>query len=94
MLRIGIKCEIHACSLAFMEKCLNSFYEANDVEMINKAFKARIDLQYYADRPVDEKSIQDIKEYCTAFFIRTKDILSKISEKQIKNIREALKKDL
>src|SRR3989304_6287281 len=44
MLRIGIKCEIHSCSLAFMKEYLKPFYDQKDVEMIEKAFAARIDL--------------------------------------------------
>ena len=94
MLGIGIKCEIHSCSLQFMGKYLTIFYDRRDIEMINKAFSARIDLQYYANRPVDSKIIEETKRHCTAFFVKTKDILSTISEKQIKNVRESLKKEL
>lgn len=45
MLRIGIKCEIHSCSLEFMKNYLASFYDKKDIEMIENAFSARIDLQ-------------------------------------------------
>ena len=54
MLRIGVKCEIHSCSLEFMKRFLKDFYNDKDMGMIEKAFKARIDLQYYADRDVDD----------------------------------------
>ena len=94
MMRIGIKCEIHSCSLAFMKKYLSIFYNKKDSEMIEQAFSARIDLQYYADRPVDSKIIEETKKYCKTFFVKTKDILSKITEEQVKNIREALKKEI
>ena len=93
MLRIGIKCEIHSCSLEFMKKYLTMFYDKKDAEMIEKAFSARIDLQYYADRPVDEKVIEETKKHSKLFFIKTKDALSRITEEQVKNIREALKKE-
>ncbi len=93
MLRIGIKCEIHSCSIAFMKKYLAIFYDKKDVEMIEKSFSARIDLQYYANRPVDKQVIEETKRYCKTYFIKTKDVLAEITEEQIKNIREALKKE-
>src|SRR3989344_6831157 len=93
MLHIGIKCEIHSCSIEFMKKYLHIFYDKEGAEMMEKAFSARIDLQYYANRPVDSKVIEETKRYCTTFFIKTKDIIAKITEEQIKNIRDALMKE-
>ncbi len=69
MLRAGIKCEIHSCSLAFMKEHLAVFYSKKDAEMIEKAFSARIDLQYYSDRPVSSEIIDETKKYCKTFFI-------------------------
>ena len=90
MLRLGIKCEIHSCSLEFMRSFLGEFYSAKDMEMIEKAFKARTDLQYYANRPVDEKVIEEIKAYCKDFYVKTKNIIIKITEQQINSIRKKL----
>ena len=61
MLRIGVKCEIHSCSLEFMKQLLKEFYDLTDNKMINDAFKSRIDLQYYADRHVDSLVIEKTK---------------------------------
>ena len=91
MLRLGFKCEIHSCSLEFMKSCLREFYDSADVEMMGKAFLARISLQYYADRPVDEKIIEEVRKYCKDFYVKTKDILAKITENQINLIREKIK---
>jgi len=91
MLHIGVKCEIHSCSIEFMKKHLGNFYNKKDIEMVEKAFSARIDLQYYANRPVESKTIEEAKAYCKTFFIKTKDILAKITEEQIKIIRGSLK---
>ncbi|MBU2633978.1 MAG: hypothetical protein KJ674_01915 [Nanoarchaeota archaeon] len=91
MLRVGVKCEIHSCSIEFMKRFLNDFYDNKDIEMIEKAFSARINLQYYADRSVDKLIINECKKYCKEFFIKTKDILSKIKEIEINNIRFRLK---
>ena len=91
MLRIGVKCEIHACSLEFMKKCLIEYYDETDMKMIEKAFLVRIDLQYYSDRPVDERVINETSKYCKDFYIKTKDIISKITETQIDLVRKKLK---
>ncbi|HLD15279.1 MAG TPA: hypothetical protein VJB94_01740 [Candidatus Nanoarchaeia archaeon] len=89
---IGVKCEIHTCSLEFIKVYLDEFYNKKDIEMFEKAFSARINLQYYADRPVDESEIRDTKIYCKDFYIKTKDILTKISEIEINKIRDRIKK--
>lgn len=92
MLKIGIKCEIHLCSLAFMKHFLASFYSEDEIKLIGKAFSARIDLQYYANRPVDSKIIDEIKSSCKDFYIKTKTVLSRITGGQIQKIRGDLEK--
>lgn len=93
MLRLGVKCEIHSCSLRFMEVFLD-VYSEEDVVMIKKAFKARNDLQYYSDRPVDEISIVEIGKYCKQFYVKTKDILVTLSDDEVENIRSSLLSNL
>ncbi len=93
MLRTGVKCEIHSCSIKFMKMFLRGFYGNKDFEMIEKAFSARIDLQYYSDRPVDDRIIEDIRRYCKEFYIKTRDILASMTETQISEIREKLIKE-
>ena len=90
MMRIGVKSEIHSCSLAFMKKYLKGFYSKTDMKMIEKAFNARINLQYYANRPVSNDVIKEVKRHCKDFYLKTKDILDHISEKQINEIREVI----
>jgi len=91
MLRIGVKCGIHSCSIEFMKQFLKDLYDGHDIKMFDKAFEARINLQYYADRPVDQSEIEDSRTYCKDFFIKTRDILSKITEPKINSIRAELK---
>lgn len=91
MLKIGIKCEIHSCSLQFMTEYLKDTYNRQDMDNIKKAFDARNDLQYYTNRPVDDKIIEDSSKYCKQFYIKTKDALAKITETQISTIREKIK---
>jgi len=94
MLKIGIKCEIHSCSIEFMKRFLKDFYDIMDINIIEDAFSARIDLQYYTDRPVDDIIIQKTKKYCKDFYIKTKDIIHKIGEDEINLIRGSFKNEI
>ena len=88
MLRMGFRCEIHSCSISFMRTYLTGYYNKDDIRMMRQAFDNRNDLQYYADRTVDEDRIAECKRYCKDFFIRTKDILIRMKEEDILKIRE------
>lgn len=92
MLEVGVKCEIHSCSIEFMKNFLMNFYDLEDFNNFEKAFSARTDLQYYTNRPVDKKTINEGRKNCKDFFLKTKEILSKITENEIKEIRTKLKK--
>lgn len=69
------------------------FYDNKDINMMEKAFSARIDLQYYANRPVNSEIIEEIKKYSKTFFIKTKDIVTILKNEQIEDVREALRKE-
>ncbi len=88
MMKIGIKCEIHSCTLAFMKKMLNNLYSEEDCKIINKAFNARETSQYYVDRIVPKEDIDLIFSKALYFLNKSKDVLSKLNEKDILNIRK------
>jgi len=88
MMKLGIKCEIHACTLAFMKKMLVNFYSEEDCKIINKAFNARETSQYYVDRIVPKEDIDLIFSKAVPFLNKSRDILSKLNEKDIFNIRK------
>lgn len=90
MQRIGVKCEIHSCSIEFMKECLREFYNLEDIKNFESAFTARIDLQYYSNRPVDKNIIKNSRKNCKIFFVKTKSILSTLREEQIQKIRTEL----
>ena len=92
MMKIGIKSDIHSCSIAFMKHMLNEFYESKYVQLIEEAFKLRNNLQYYPGSLIDDKDINHIKEGARDFFVLSKEIISKIREKEIKEIRNKLDK--
>lgn len=90
MMKIGIKCEIHQCSIEFMKYFLNEFYSNDDLELIKTALDVRNNLQYYPDRLIDNSKIELIKKEAVEFFIKSKDILIKITENKINEIRKKL----
>ena len=94
MLRIGITCEIHACSLEFMKRFLVPPYSERDMVMIGRAFINRNNLQYYTDRPVSREEIEEAKKYCAGFYTATKDSLAGMKLSQVAQIRDRLTKGL
>ncbi len=90
MLRIGVTSEIHSCSLEFMRKFLVPPYTKEDTRMIMKAFDNRNRLQYYTDRPVSQEEIEQTRDYCKGFYLKTKNILKTAKLSQIKIIRDKL----
>jgi len=91
MMKIGVKCEIHNCSIEFMNKFLMDFYDDEDADAIKSGFRIRNDLQYYPGKLVREEELDNLKKDSMNFFVKTKEIISKISENEIKKIRGEIK---
>ena len=92
LMKIGIKCEIHSCTLKFMEEFLSEFYYKEDLRVIKKAFDCRNTIQYYVDRVVDKSDVDLIIKEAPFFHSKSKDILGKLNENQIKEIRQKISK--
>jgi len=92
MMKIGVKCEIHKCSIELMKEFLTDFYNRDDVELIKTAFELRNDLQYYPDRLIDKNKLEFVRKGSVDFLIKTKEVLSKLSEREIGEIRDSLNK--
>jgi len=94
LMKIGIKCEIHSCTLEFMKVLLKDFYSNEDFKLINKAFDIRNTAQYYVDRIIERKDIEFIMTHAPLFLSKSKSILAKINEKEIKEIRGEIQKTI
>ena len=91
MMKFGIKCEIHRCSIEFMSIFLKEFYSKEDMELINIAFNFRTDLQYYPCKLVDGKKLEFVRNGAVDFFVKTKDVLSNVNSQQIDEVRIKVK---
>ena len=92
LMKIGIKSEIHKCTLEFMKKFLKNFYSDEEIKTISKAFDVRDATQYYADRIIDKKDVDFIMMQAPFFLNKSKSVLAKLNESDINKIREELGK--
>ena len=90
-MKIGIKCEIHSCTLEFMKIFLNDFYSKEDMKIIKMAFDSRNIVQYYVDGIVSTEDSEHIMKNAPLFFNKSREILAKINEKSVKEIKEKFK---
>jgi uncharacterized protein (UPF0332 family) len=93
LIKIGIKCEIHNCTLEFTKKYLYNYFEEEEIDFLKKVFQARINAQYYINKNVPDETYKEMKKRAPLFLIKCKEILSKITETEINNIRDKLKND-
>lgn len=82
--KIGIKCEIHDCTLELL-----NLIEGFDDKLKNfmiELKKERIDVQYYlkAPKPLDENQVKE-------FVLSCKSKISSITDDEISNIRDKIK---
>jgi len=43
LMKLGIKCEIHSCTIEFAKQFLNNYFTAENLNFLEESFKARID---------------------------------------------------
>ena len=60
LMKIGLKCGIHSCTISFMRHFLNKNFTSEEIELIEKSQKARIDAQYYSDRNISDELYKGI----------------------------------
>ena len=92
LMKIGIKCENHTCTIEFMNIFLLDNFDAKDVKQIKTSMILRVDAQYYADRHIPEEKYRKIVDGAPRFLVKCKEVLFKMKEEEINNIREKIKK--
>jgi|SRR3989338_968928 len=92
-MRVGIKCEIHACTIEIMKKILTKYFSNDEIDLLQKSFTARIDAQYYTDRDVKEEQRIRMVVNASKFHLKCKEIAIKLTSKEILAIRGLIAKD-
>lgn len=92
LVKTGIKCEIHSCTIEFAKVFLKDFFNEDDIDFIEDSFKARIDSQYYIDRTIPDPQYDKMVKLAPEFLVRCKSYLAKLNGKKINEIRDIFKK--
>jgi uncharacterized protein (UPF0332 family) len=92
LMKMGIKSEIHDCSIAvarlLTEKGLLREGLASD---ISNSKQARIDIQYYVERELDQASIRKDVENARNFVLELEKVIENITTDKIEKIRAQMK---
>ncbi len=92
LMKIGIKCEIHSCTIEFAKRFLGEYFNEDEISFLEASLKARIDSQYYVDRSVSDEQYKRMMADTPRFLVKCKSISIKLNEKTANEIRERLKK--
>jgi len=90
LMKIGIKCEIHSCTLEFMKILLSKFYSTEDIKIIKLAFDTQNIAQYHANKIISKEDSNLIMINAPIFLIKSNNILTKLNENDIKEIRKKI----
>lgn len=90
LLKVGIECKDHNCSIKIAEKLFSDTIPRDLFDEIKEAKKQRISLQYYTDRPVEEKKFRQNINNVDAFVEKTLQVLEFLTREGIEAIRRKL----
>ncbi|UCE37350.1 MAG: HEPN domain-containing protein [Thermoplasmata archaeon] len=91
MMELGVKSEIHSCSITFMRYALKEYYDETDVQLLEHAFEARIDLQYYIRKIPKSEKLQELFDNTIIFYEKSQKALSQIDEDFTSSVREKIR---
>lgn len=94
LMRIGIKSEIHTCTIEFMRVYLKDHYTSEEIELFSMSQEARIDTQYYVGKNVNTKIQAKIVNMAPDIVVKSKETLLKIKDAEIQMIREDIDRRL
>ena len=61
-MRLGVKCEIHSCTLEFMRVYLSKHFTADEIGLLGDSCSARIEAQYYVSHRLDDKTREEMSD--------------------------------
>ncbi|MFH1439954.1 MAG: HEPN domain-containing protein [Candidatus Woesearchaeota archaeon] len=92
LMKLGVKCEIHSCTIEFAKRFLKEYFEETELDFTEDSLKARIDSQYYIDRTVPDEQYNKMIQKAPEFLVKCKAVLIKLNEKKVNEIRDNFQK--
>ena len=89
--KIGIKCEIHACTMAFAKCFLQGYFSEEELVLISDALSMRVDSQYYVNKDVPDEQFKEILQTAPSFLVKCKAVANRLDENNILEIRRRFK---
>jgi len=90
-MKCGIKSEIHDCSIEIAKTIFSDLISNSWIKELEGAKIQRINLQYYTDRLVEERDLEENMETAGDFVMELKGIIDEIEPDYIERIRNKLK---
>ncbi len=90
LMKIGVKCEIHSCTIEFMDRFLSDYFDAEDRKLLKDSMRMRIDAQYYVDRNISEDESRKMISEAPQFMIQCREVLFRMRNDDIEDIRERI----
>ena len=94
LMRIGIKCEIHSCTIEFAKRFLKDYFQEIELHFAQDSLKARVDSQYYTDRTVPDEQYNRMIQKAPEFLVKCKSVIIKLNEKRINEVRGAFQTEI
>jgi len=91
--RIGIKSEIHKCTILFAQSYLSDYLTDEELQFLEQAMDQRVENQYYTNVHIDREFYHKLVIQVPKFFVQCKTIINCITNKDINNIRNLVKND-
>ncbi len=92
LMKLGVKCKIHSCTIEFAKRFLKEFFEEKELDFTEDSLKARVDSQYYIDRTVPVEQYNKMVQKAPEFLVKCKSVLIKLNEKKVNEIRDKFQK--
>ena len=92
LMKIGIKCEIHKCTIECMNFFLTDHFDTEEYRLMKESLGARIDAQYFIDRNVTDTFFKDMMRKAPEFLVKCKSVVLKLDERKIAQIRTKIEK--
>ncbi len=90
LMKIGIKCEIHSCTIEFAKQFLKDYFSQKELGFFEYALEARVNAQYYVNRQVPDEQCQNMIRNAPEILAKCKSIIQRLDEEKIHEIRAKL----